>query len=147
VQGEMHDIGNGTYEFSYLVEKAGPMEVALILARASPTVRTLAITCVAGPMEPEECRVDAGKLMLHWQAGEPGVVRVTRKDRFGNPTRDAGPLNRLAAEVVGPGACDCEAIELGDGTCELRLRASSAGSYDVSIVALAVPAGLSGGAL
>jgi len=66
---------------------------------------------------------------------------VTRKDQFENPTRDGGPLNRLAAEVVGPGACDCEAIELGDGTCELRLRAAASGSYDVSIVALAVPSG------
>jgi hypothetical protein len=115
------------------------MEVAVILAKSSPTVRALPVTCVAGPMEPAECRVDAGKLMLHWPAGEPGVCRVTRKDRFGNQTRDAGALNRLAAEVTGPGSCDCEAVELGDGTCELRLRASAAGSYDVSIIALAVP--------
>ena len=139
VPGELHDIGNGTYEFEYVVEKAGPLEVAIILAKESPTVRTLPVLCVAGPMEPSECRIDAGKLMLQWRAGDPGVVRVTRKDKFGNPTRDPGPLNRLAAEVVGPGPCDCEAVELGDGTCELRLRASAAGSYDVSIVATAVP--------
>ena len=66
-------------------------------------------------------------------------MRVTRKDRFGNPTRDAGSRNRLAAEVTGPGPCDCEAVELGDGTCELRLRAGAAGSYEVSIVAVAMP--------
>ena len=29
-------------------------------------------------------------------------------------------------------------MELGDGTCELRLRAGAAGSYEVSIVALAM---------
>ena len=137
--GTVTDVGDGTYELSYCVEKAGAMEVAVILAKSSPTVRALPVTCVAGPMEPAECRVDAGKLMLHWPAGEPGVCRVTRKDRFGNQTRDAGALNRLAAEVTGPGSCDCEAVELGDGTCELRLRASAAGSYDVSIIALAVP--------
>ena len=108
-------------------------------SRHSPTVRVVPVTCVAGPMEPTECRVDAGKLMLHWPAGDAGVVRVTRKDRFGNVTRNPGPRNRLAAEVVGPGPCDCEAVELGDGTCELRLRAGAAGSYEVSIVAVAVP--------
>ena len=42
-------------------------------------------------------------------------LRHYSKDKFGNATRNAGALNRLAAEVVGPGACDCEAIELGDG--------------------------------
>ena len=140
VSGDVVDNGDGTYEFSYRVDKAGPLEVALVLARKrNPTVRVLPVQCVAAAMEPSECRVDAGKLMLHWPAGEPAVVRVTRKDRFGNPTRDAGSRNRLAAEVTGPGACDCEAVELGDGTCELRLRAGAAGSYEVSIVALAMP--------
>ena len=140
VAGDVVDNGDGTYEFSYRVDKAGPLEVALVLARKhNPTVRVLPVQCVAAAMEPSECRVDAGKLMLHWPAGDPATVRVTRKDRFGNPTRDAGDRNRLAAEVVGPGSCDCEAVELGDGTCELRLRAGAAGSYDVSIVALAVP--------
>jgi hypothetical protein len=140
VAGTVTDHGDGTYEFSYLVEKAGPLEVALVLARKNnPTVRTLQVVCFAGPMEPSECRVDAGKLMLHWPAGDPAVVRVTRKDVFGNPTRNAGTRNRVSAEVVGPGVCDCEAVELGDGTCELRLRAGAAGSYDVSIVALAMP--------
>ena len=140
VSGQVTDNGDGTYEFSYVVDKAGPLEVALVLARKNnPTLRTLQVQCIAGPMEPSECRVDAGKLMLHWPAGDPAVVRVTRKDRFGNPTKDTGVRNRLAAEVVGPGSCDCEAVELGDGTCELRLRAGAAGSYDVSIVALAMP--------
>ena len=121
VAGTVTDHGDGTYEFSYLVEKAGPLEVALVLARKNnPTVRTLQVVCFAGPMEPSECRVDAGKLMLHWPAGDPAVVRVTRKDVFGNPTRNAGTRNRVSAEVVGPGVCDCEAVELGDGTCELR---------------------------
>ena len=137
--GDVIDVGDGTYELSYVVEKAGAMEVAVILAKQSPTVRALPVTCLAGPMEPSECRVDAGKLTLHWPAGEPGVCRVTRRDRFGNQTRDAGVLNRLAAEVTGPGPCDCEAVELGDGACELRLRAAAAGSYDVSVIALAVP--------
>ena len=139
VQAEMVDYGDGTYEFGYVVEKSGPLELAIILSRHSPTVRVVPVTCVAGPMEPTECRVDAGKLMLHWPAGDAAVVRVTRKDRFGNVTKNPGPRNRLAAEVVGPGSCDCEAVELGDGTCELRLRAGAAGSYEVSIVALAVP--------
>ena len=139
VQAETTDYEDGTYEFGYVVEKAGPLELAIVLSRHSPTVRVVPVTCVAGPMEPTECRVDAGKLMLHWPAGDAGVVRVTRKDRFGNVTRNPGPRNRLAAEVVGPGPCDCEAVELGDGTCELRLRAGAAGSYEVSIVAVAVP--------
>ena len=139
IAGEVFDFGDGSYEFSYVAEKAGPMEVAIILARSSPTVRVLPVTCAPGPMAPSECRVDAGKLLLHWPAGEAGTVRVARRDRFGNPTKDAGRLNRLAAEVVGPGECDCEAIELGDGTCELRLRANAAGSYDVSVVAVAFP--------
>ena len=140
VAGDVVDNRDGTYEFSYRVDKAGPLEVALVLARKhNPTVRVLPVQCVAAAMEPSECRVDAGKMMLHWPAGDPATVRVTRKDRFGNPTRDTGDRNRLAAEVVGPGSCDCEAVELGDGTCELRLRAGAAGSYDVSIVALAMP--------
>ena len=143
VQGEMHDIEKRHVRVLIRGGKGGSHGGGAHPRGASPTVRTLPVLCVAGPMEPEECRVDAGKLMLHWQAGEPGIVRVTRKDQFGNPTRDCGPLNRLGAEVVGPGPCDCEAIELGDGTCELRLRASAAGSYDVSIVAMSVPAGMS----
>jgi filamin len=75
---ECKPVGNGTYEFSYTVQKAGPLELAIILARSSPTVRTVPVTCVAGPMEPSECRVDAGKLMLSWLAGEPGAGAHTR---------------------------------------------------------------------
>ena len=68
-------------------------------------------------------------------------MRVTRRDAFGNLTAApsaAGGQYRFSAEVVGPGKVDAEALELGDGTCELRLRALTAGSYDVSIAAVAV---------
>ena len=36
IAGEVFDFGDGSYEFSYVAEKAGPMEVAIILALDEP---------------------------------------------------------------------------------------------------------------
>ena len=79
VQADVHDFGDGSYEFTYEVTRAGHVELALILARQSPTVRVLPVTCEAADMDAHQCRVDAGKMILQWPAGEAGVVRVQRR--------------------------------------------------------------------
>ena len=140
ILGKTVDYGDGTYEFTYTVTKAGQMEIAIILNKPDhPTTRTIPIPCHAGPMSPPDCDVDAAKMMARWVAGAPGAVRVARRDRFGNLTKNRGRLNRLGAEVEGPGPCDCENVELGDGSWEVRLRAATAGTYDVSVIAIKYP--------
>lgn len=139
--GGVLDRGDGTYECTYSTTIAGDVEVLLTLNDGSvQTKRVINVKCEAGECEISECRVDAGKLLLLWNAGDAGLIRVQRRDKYGNPTTKdtSNGLNRFAAEVVGPGWTDCEALELGDGSCELRLIAQAAGSYDISIVALAI---------
>ena len=114
---------DGTYDFEYVCTKAGKVDLFIALQTKNPSSRTLNCVCKLW-CEPSECRVDASKMLVQWLAGEPGIVRIQRRDRFGNPTRRSAKngLNRFAAEVVGPAIVDCEALELGDGTCELRLQ-------------------------
>ena len=141
IAGEIHDNGDGSYRCIYSSTIAGDIEVVLTLNEGTTqTKRLINVKCEAAECEISECRVDAGKMMLLWNAGDAGLIRVQRRDKYGNPTTKdtANGLNRFAAEVVGPGWADCEALELGDGSCELRLVAQAAGSYDISIVALAI---------
>ena len=141
VSGEVIDNGDGSYDLSYTCITSGDIELTLALNdRGTQTKRVVNIQCEAGECDINECRIDAGKMLLLWNAGDAGLIRVNRRDRFGNPTTKptASGLNRFAAEVVGPGWADCEALELGDGTCELRLIAQASGSYDISVIALAI---------
>ena len=141
IEGVVVDNGDGTYNCTYSSIIAGDVEVILTSTEGTnQTKRLLNVKCEAAECEIDECRVDAGKMMLLWNAGDAGLIRVQRRDMYGNPTtkNTASGLNRFAAEVVGPGWADCEALELGDGSCELRLVAQAAGSYDISIVALAI---------
>ena len=141
VSGTVVDHGDGTYTCSYMITTSGSIEVILAADIDNQTTkRLLNVTCEAAECELNECRVDAGKMLLLWQAGEPGLIRIQRRDVFGNPTtkNTATGLNRFAAEVVGPGSVDVEALELGDGSCELRLNAQASGSYDISIIGLAI---------
>lgn len=131
---------DGTYDFEYVCTKAGKVDLFIALQTKNPSSRTLNCVCEASWCEPSECRVDASKMLVQWLAGEPGIVRIQRRDRFGNPTRRSAKngLNRFAAEVVGPAIVDCEALELGDGTCELRLRAAASGVYEIDVLAVAI---------
>lgn len=141
ILGSVIDNGDGSFECSYSTTVAGDVELILSLNDGSiQTKRVVNIKCEAAECEISECRVDAAKMMLLWHAGEAGLIRIQRRDKYGNPTTKytIGGLNRFAAEVVGPGWADCEALELGDGSCELRLVAQSSGSYDISIIALAI---------
>ena len=133
---------DGTYDCEYVCTKAGKVDLFIALQTKNPSSRTLNCICEPSWCEPSECRVDASKMLVQWLAGEPGVVRVQRRDRFGNPTRRSAKngLNRFAAEVVGPAVVDCEALELGDGTCELRLRAAASGVYEIDVLAVAIDA-------
>ena len=133
---------DGTYDFEYVCTKAGKVDLFIALQTKNPSSRTLNCVCEASWCEPSECRVDASKMLVQWLAGEPGIVRVQRRDRYGNPTRRSAKngLNRFAAEVVGPAVVDCEALELGDGTCELRLRAAASGVYEIDVLAVAIDA-------
>ena len=141
VSGDVTDHGDGSYTCSYMVTTSGSVEVILAVEDDGQTTkRVLNVTCEAAECELNECRVDAGKMLLIWPAGEAGLIRIQRRDVFGNPTtkNTATGLNRFAAEVVGPGSVDVEALELGDGSCELRLNAQASGSYDISIIGLAI---------
>jgi len=139
--GDVIDHGDGSYTCSYMVTTSGSIEVILAVEEDNQsTKRVLNVNCEAAECELNECRIDASKMLLMWSAGEPGLIRVQRRDVFGNPTtkNTSTGLNRFAAEVVGPGSVDVEALELGDGSCELRLSAQASGSYDISIIGLAI---------
>ncbi|CAL6286735.1 unnamed protein product [Bathycoccus prasinos] len=115
---------DGTYDFEYVCTKAGKVDLFIALQTKNPSSRTLNCVCEASWCEPSECRVDASKMLVQW------LARRSAKNG----------LNRFAAEVVGPAVVDCEALELGDGTCELRLRAAASGVYEIDVLAVAIDA-------
>ena len=92
---------DGTYDFEYVCTKAGKVDLFIALQTKNPSSRTLNCVCEASWCEPSECRVDASKMLVQWLAGEPGIVRVQRRDRYGNPTRRSAKngLNRFAAKL------------------------------------------------
>ena len=129
LRGRVHDCGDGTYEASYVVEKAGPYEVSLFLGTEATTFRA---TCEAGRVDYTRCRCD-GALHNRWIAGTPLAMTVTRMDRFGNRVPRREGLASLAGHGTGPGDVTCETLELGNGSCELRYTASVAGVYSLGV--------------
>ena len=118
VSGDVVDNGDGTYEsLSYRVDKAGPLEVALVLARKRNGPPCASFPCSASLGGDGALGVPRGRRQAD---AALACGRARRRARhasrpFGGPTRDAGSRNRLAAVGDGPGRVRLRAVELGDG--------------------------------
>ena len=121
--------GDGTYEASYFVEKAGPYEVSLFLGTEATTFRA---HCEPGKVDYQSCRVE-GALHSRWVAGKQLALTVTRADRFGNRVPRREGLAPFHGVGTGPGKVTCETLELGNGSCELRFSGTVAGVYNLSV--------------
>ena len=121
------DQGDGTYAASYAVDKAGPY-VLVLSAGAGGSRLALEGTCSPGTTDVTRCVVDASGL-AQLTAGTRGVVKIVRRDKFGNAV-EAGPdVLPFRVEATGVGPVSVETVESGDGGCEIRFEAKAAGRY------------------
>ena len=128
-RGRVQDCGDGTYEASYVVEKAGPYEVSLFIGTEATSFRAV---CEPGRVDYTQCRVE-GALHGRWIAGNQLSLTVTRVDRFGNRVPRREGLAPFHGVCTGPGEISCETLELGNGACELRYTGTVAGLYSLGV--------------
>ena len=128
-RGRVQDCGDGTYEASYVVEKAGPYEVSLFIGTEATSFRAV---CEPGRVDYTQCRVE-GALHGRWIAGNQLSLTVTRADRFGNRVPRREGLAPFHGACTGPGDISCETLELGNGACELRYTGTVAGLYSLGV--------------
>ena len=135
-RGKVFDLGDGTYEAAYVVERAGPFELSLFLGSEAATFRA---NCVPGRVD-TPCRVD-GATHTRWIAGQQLAFTVTRVDRFGNRVPRREGLAPLYGYGVGPNNAEVavESLELGNGTCEIRYTATVAGTYNLGVYVADAP--------
>ena len=145
--GEMVDIGNGTYDATYALTRAGTYRVVLTTAGQEIS---FPIECVPTTLDPPSCEIIAPSEedLEKWTAGSWLEVRVRRRDRFGNITtlaRGGGGGDGLVvfADGVGAGDVEAEVVEPTDAEVEengvdfavARFRATVAGEYELAIFA------------
>ena len=138
MRGKVVDCGDGTYEASYVVEKAGPYEVSLFLGTEATTFR---VTCEPGKVDYGNCKVE-GVLHSRWVCGKQLALVVSRSDRFGNRVPRREGLAPFHGVGTGPGKVTCETLELGNGACELRFLGTVSGVYNVSVCVDDQPVGV-----
>lgn len=99
LRGKVQDCGDGTYEASYIVERAGPFELSLFLGTEAATYRAV---CKPGRVDYAKCRVD-GVTDGVWIAGQQLTLTVTRMDRYGNRIARREGLAPFLGKAIGPG--------------------------------------------
>ena len=82
------DLGNGTYEITYLCDVSGVHRMAITIGGDQNHIRgsPLAVTCVSGPLHVESCELLHSGQAQSTFAGAPVHVSVRARDRFGNET-------------------------------------------------------------
>jgi hypothetical protein len=89
-------------------------------------------SCAPGATDVTKCVVDAQGL-AQLTAGTLGVVRVERRDRFGNAVTAGPDMLPFRVEATGVGPVSVETVEAGDGACEVRFEAKVAGRYALHV--------------
>ena len=135
LRGKVQDCGDGTYEASYIVERAGPFELSLFLGTEAATYRA---TCKPGRVDYAKCRVDGVNNGV-WVAGEQLTLTVTRMDRFGNRITRREGLAPFFGKAIGPGDIVSQSLELGNGTAEIKLYGTVAGNYQIGVYVADTP--------
>ena len=146
VEAQCEDLGDGTYEFYYELQRAGEYQCSLQTAGHEHCFYVL---CVPGALDPNSCTVEEPALEFdRWTAGAPLEVRVNCHDMFGNPIKPPSAQERvgsslnplvIVADGEGPGMVEAEVIADEsdvDATWQIaRFRATECGEYELRVFA------------
>ena len=80
----VQDMMNGSYEFTYKVDKAGEYDAVITSAGQTRTVR---IKCKPAVLDPTQCAVAPLDENTRWRAGDVLVAKVLCRDRFETTSR------------------------------------------------------------
>ena len=144
VDARCEDLGNGTYEFTYELQRAGEYQCSLQTAGHEHCVY---VTCEPGALDPNSCTVEEPASLVDepWRAGSPLEVRVNCHDTFGNPIKPPSDGERVRAPLVivadgeGPGVVEAEVVadeSNPHATWQIaRFRATECGEYELRVFA------------
>ena len=148
VEAQCEDLGDGTYEFYYELQRAGEYQCSLQTAGHEHCFYVL---CVPGPLDPNSCTVEEPAFvgLDRWTAGVPLEVRVNCHDMFGNPIKPPGTASRgsnpasnplvIVADGEGPGMVEAEVVadeSDPNATWQIaRFRATECGEYELRVFA------------
>ena len=127
---------NGSYEFTYKVDKAGEYDAVISSAGQTRTVR---IKCKPAVLDPTQCAVAPLDENTRWRAGDVLVAKVLCRDRFGNDVAppksgDAAVDFVLLADGEGPSVVEAEIVDDPSGVGALaKFRATESGKYTLRV--------------
>ncbi|KAK9845317.1 hypothetical protein WJX81_003385 [Elliptochloris bilobata] len=127
---EVVDRGNGLYELRFTPMRSGAYALRARLAAGGDGAQC-AVACKPGAADPGG--FVAAWAPGPWAASEPGVLTVTRKDRYGNPLTDAAGAPALRAALAGAGPAAAAVEEAGEGRVRVTCRAHVAGAYALAV--------------
>ena len=125
----VNDHGNGLYELRFTAARAGAYALRARLAAGGDGAEC-AVAVQPGVPDPEGFA--AAWAPGAWAAGAPGLLTVTRRDRYGNVAGGAG-APPLRAVLTGAGPAAALAEEAGDGSVSIACRAHVAGEYALDV--------------
>ena len=132
----VQDMMNGSYEFTYKVDKAGEYDAVITSAGQTRTVR---IKCKPAVLDPTQCAVAPLDENTRWRAGDVLVAKVLCRDRFGNDVAppksgDAAVDFVLLADGEGPSVVEAEIVDDPSGVGALaKFRATESGKYTLRV--------------
>ncbi|CAL8470626.1 g10168 [Coccomyxa elongata] len=135
------DRGTGLYELNFTITQAGEHTLTAQLRGSSAAAAACSVTCSAGQTSALHSRSDMSGL-VQWRAGQPGILRIFRRDKHRNAVVDAAGEPPLGASLSGPGPADAVVRECavtpeksGDAVAavEVVCAARTAGDYVLSV--------------
>ena len=122
------DLGNGTYDVTVVPTRAG---TCMMVLESGSQSRELALLVDAGEAVVSATTFDRSGLD-GWRAGEPGVLALKMKDRFGNDVTASSALFTFEGRASGPGGVTVEQSASSDGGALFEFKTTVAGIYKIS---------------
>jgi uncharacterized protein (DUF2141 family) len=128
--GGVECTGPGQYKAWFVVTKAGPYEVDIVVEDTKERF-SICGRCVAGRTDVEKCVLHGSESYV--VAGQKGSLQVVRYDKAGNLVTNAAGDVEIRVNCSGPGQMGHVLLERDQGGLEVQYSATAEGTYTLTL--------------